>query len=590
MKIIPLFIFILLACAPVNLIGQSKTPDVTEWARKLADPADTNNFYGGTLSKILRKMDSVSAVKFLEDIALEPVAKNPYFIARYNCTKAGNDPRLKYQFPYSPTPENEIKKNEITKLMEVAMHKAYESGDDHLAIFVSTIYGNFMSHFGNMELAVMYLMNTADLYEKIKSSAPYEIYYVLGELLWKVKEYPESIQYSKRALIALKTSESTEQEYFGLMFNNTIGLAFHRMEEYDSAFIYYKKGLALAEKIENSTWIGIISGNMAQIYFVQGKYATALPIFMMDYESSQKVGYADNAANSLQWAAKTNLVLGNKSLALAQIREAFALLKTWPNTANYRKNASHTASEIFEALGKTDSAYYYSSRYAMLHDSLERVAYRSSVDISKLRLTNERSRYNIQNLEREKDSQLQKRNYIIGGILLISALVLLLISRQGQKLKYTSRIAHSEKKVLEEEMESARTQMKLFTQSIVEKTTLIEKLQKQKVVKEVVTAEDEELIEELSRQTILTEDDWINYKKVFEKIHPQFFEKLKNRVQDITMADRRLAALTRLQFTTHQMAAVLGISSNSVFKAKQRLRKRLELETDQEAEEFIGGI
>ena len=590
MKMIALLLLIFLTCAPGKVIGQSKTPDVTEWAKKLADPADTENAAYFSLSGILKASDTTFTLNFLEQLGQQSVAKNPFFIARYNCLNVGENPHLKYYTPYYSTPKNDLVKNKITRLMEVAMQKAYETGDDHLAVFVSAIYGGHMDRLGNIEMAVMYLMNTADLYEKLHLSAPFKVYHVLGEMLWRVKEYPASIQYSKRALIALKNSESKEQEYYGLMLNNTIGLGFHRMGEYDSAFTYYNRGLALAKKIHNTTWEGIISGNMAQIYFIQGKYDLALPLFMMDYDSSKKVSYLDNAGNSLQWAAKTNLALGNTSLALAQVRRSLVLLRTWTNTANYRKNACLTASEIFEALGNNDSAYFYSARYAVLHDSLERSIYKSSIDISRLRLNNERSRYNIQNLEKEKNSQLQERNYIIGAILLISALVLLLISQRGQKIKYRSRITHSENQRLEEEMESAKKQMNLFTQSIVEKTNLIEKLQRQNVAKEVVTEEDKELIEDLSRQTILTEDDWINYKTIFEKLHPQFFEKLRNRVQNITMAERRIAALTRLHFTTHQMAAVLGISPNSVIKAKQRLRNRLRLETDKEAEEFIKGI
>jgi DNA-binding CsgD family transcriptional regulator len=38
------------------------------------------------------------------------------------------------------------------------------------------------------------------------------------------------------------------------------------------------------------------------------------------------------------------------------------------------------------------------------------------------------------------------------------------------------------------------------------------------------------------------------------------------------------------------MAAVLGISPNSVIKGKQRLRQRLNLQTDQQAEEFINKL
>jgi DNA-binding CsgD family transcriptional regulator len=47
-------------------------------------------------------------------------------------------------------------------------------------------------------------------------------------------------------------------------------------------------------------------------------------------------------------------------------------------------------------------------------------------------------------------------------------------------------------------------------------------------------------------------------------------------VPDITPAEQRMAAFSRLHLNTKQMASMLGISPDSVYKIKQRLRKRLQ--------------
>jgi DNA-binding CsgD family transcriptional regulator len=95
------------------------------------------------------------------------------------------------------------------------------------------------------------------------------------------------------------------------------------------------------------------------------------------------------------------------------------------------------------------------------------------------------------------------------------------------------------------------------------------------------------LIEELSEQSILTEDDWQRFKTLFGKLYPGIFEKINKHVNNITQAEQRMAALTLLHLTTKQMAAVLGISPNSVIKAKHRMRDRFNLQTDKEVEDFI---
>ena len=68
MKMIALLLLIFLTCAPGKVIGQSKTPDVTEWAKKLADPADTENAAYFSLSGILKASDTTFTLNFLEQI------------------------------------------------------------------------------------------------------------------------------------------------------------------------------------------------------------------------------------------------------------------------------------------------------------------------------------------------------------------------------------------------------------------------------------------------------------------------------------------------------------------------------------------
>lgn len=101
------------------------------------------------------------------------------------------------------------------------------------------------------------------------------------------------------------------------------------------------------------------------------------------------------------------------------------------------------------------------------------------------------------------------------------------------------------------------------------------------------SVEKQELASAIAGITILTEDDWDRFKTLFEKMHPAFFMKLQERVKDITAAELRMAALTRLQLSTHQIASILGISANSVYKTKQRLRQRLNLDPETSMEEKI---
>jgi DNA-directed RNA polymerase specialized sigma24 family protein len=51
-----------------------------------------------------------------------------------------------------------------------------------------------------------------------------------------------------------------------------------------------------------------------------------------------------------------------------------------------------------------------------------------------------------------------------------------------------------------------------------------------------------------------------------------------------------MAALTRLNLNSKQMASMLGISVDSVHKTKQRLRQRMHIQNEELLEETLAGL
>ena len=559
------------------------------WVDRLSSTDDPNNAWFDSLSIQLAKYDSAGVFAFLQQLQQSAGVNNKYFTARFNCLKTGHI-YTKNLSVSDVLQQPETVKQEVKKLMTSAINAAYECNDDYLIAFVSGCYGSIMLSLGETEPAVMYITNSIDLNEKINIPGKKQMYIALGEIMWRIREYDKCIGYTQKGLSELLTSTMDKQgkELFTMFCSNTLGLAYQKLGRYDSAFFYYNKALQAQAKVDRPAWKGIISGNMAQIYFAQGKYETALPLFKTDYALSKQYELYDNAGNALQWTARNSLALGKKDSALLQIREAFGLLQKGPQ-ANYLRNAYYTASEIFKALNNNDSSFYYSGMYNKIHDSIERVIYQSSVNIARLRLADQKNRYNILNLQKEKQEQIKQRNYIIGGIIAASCFVLLLISRRNQKLRFKQQLDEQEKLRIDQEMQAAKEQLQMFTQNLVEKTEFIEKLERQ-MQESNASAGQQETLSTLSSLTILTEEDWDKFKQLFEKIYPLFFQHLKSKAPDITLAEQRMAALTRLQLTTRQMASMQGISPDSVHKTRQRLRQRMGVSNDTNLEEFFSSI
>lgn len=568
---------------------QSTSSSIKVWVDRFSSTDDPYNNWYDSLATQLAKYDSAGVFAFLQQLQQSDGVNNKYFTARLNCLKTAHL-YLKNLTVSGVLQQTETVKREIKALMTEAMNAAYECNDDHLIAFVSGCYGSLMLSLGETEPAVTYLTNAIDLNKKIKRKGMEGMYIALGEIMWSIREYEKCISYTQLGLFSLvsATKDTFVQDLYTMFCSNTIGLAFQKLGRYDSAFFYYNRALQVQPKADRPVWKGIISGNMGQVYFLQGKYETALPLFETDYTLSKQYELYDNAGNARQWSAKTNLVLGKKEIALPQVREAFELLQRAPQ-ANYLRNAYYTASEIFKVLNNADSSFYYSGLYDHIHDSIERVIYQSGVNIARLRLAEEKNRFGILKLQQEKKEQVRQRNIIIIGILVLSSFALLFISKRNQKLKYREQLNEKEKLIISQEMQAAKEQLHMFTQSLIEKTDLIEKLEQQ-MQENNSSAGQQESISILSSLTILTDDDWDKFKMLFEKLYPLFFQHLKTKAPDISLAEQRMAALTHLHLTTRQMASMQGISPDSVHKTRQRLRQRLSVSNETNLEEFLRNV
>lgn len=93
---------------------------------------------------------------------------------------------------------------------------------------------------------------------------------------------------------------------------------------------------------------------------------------------------------------------------------------------------------------------------------------------------------------------------------------------------------------------------------------------------------------ELIKQHLVSEQDrWNVFEANFDMIHENFFRKLRKSYPQLTSADLRLCALLRLNLPTKDIAKMLYISIRGVDSARYRLRKKLELGSDEDLSLFM---
>jgi hypothetical protein len=99
-----------------------------------------------------------------------------------------------------------------------------------------------------------------------------------------------------------------------------------------------------------------------------------------------------------------------------------------------------------------------------------------------------------------------------------------------------------------------------------------------------------EHLNRLINATLLTEEDWREFRQLFDKVYPGFLIRLKDKMPDLNPAEIRLLALTKLQLAPKEMAAMLGIGYEAIRKSRQRLRKKINLPEEGTLDELVGLI
>lgn len=81
--------------------------------------------------------------------------------------------------------------------------------------------------------------------------------------------------------------------------------------------------------------------------------------------------------------------------------------------------------------------------------------------------------------------------------------------------------------------------------------------------------------------------DWEFFKNSFKELNPNFLNKLTELHPDLSKSDLRLLILIRIGYTQKEIASILNIASESVKKARTRVRKKLNLSEVEKLNEYL---
>lgn len=485
------------------------------------------------------------------------------------------------------------------------------------------------SEIGQFYKAIDIYFKTLD-YGIQMSVLPYEIHSLMriGILHQELNNYDTSKRYLKEAVAKAKSGDSWRNGSLAMVelgnLENTLG-------NKDTAAFHYQEAINWLRNKKSIHSIPALLSNIGDIYKDQEKLKEALEAKKEAIALADSLNNSVFAINGLVELAIIQRMLGDFEGSLSSLENASDRMLNTSIVNTSRFNALNLIAENYYLLGdykKSAEFAYQSYRMALENESwagaekgLE-ILTEANIKLNRLQdaienqkellgirdsIINEERIKNIQEfdaiyslskkeqeialLEVESEQRKIIQTVLIAGVLGILVIAFLIIRIQYFRIQRRDiRLENEElkRKELQKDLDFKNKQLVTKSLNILQKKELILDM-KEKVQK----FRDEGSIRELSKlsnqidYSFSLDKDWDDFKLYFEEVHINFYNTLKTSYNDLTPNELKLSALIKLNFSSKEMADILGISPDSVKKARYRLRKKLGLSKDDNLVDFM---
>ncbi len=462
-----------------------------------------------------------------------------------------------------------------------------ENGYAELLFYV----GSELQRLKKFQDAYPYLYKTAIILENSTQHFDFEcrFYEVMGHSYYFFGRYVQAENTLKKGL---NCDGVTKPERINMY--NTVGLIHRDLGQLDLAETDFRKAIEIAGEIDHEAWYGVLSGNLGLLYYQQGDYQQAVNYCTVDYEISKSNEQWGSAINALCLLMRIDLMDGNFRTAAEKLHtldSLFLLDGSMENRLSYYR----ARTDYLEKTGEYREALDSYRMYRAVQDSMARARNLVNINNTEFQIQFERKQSEIRLLEQTRKTD---RIRIYSLILLVVTVViaaLLMIRQISKRRKREKELLELRNQRIQEDLSRAESELRTVVSNLMDKNTAIqelndeiEKIQHDRDDK--AEKEKEQLTDRLQSFTLLTDEDWLDFKRLFEKLYPGFFEYFQTQHSDITNAEMRLAALIRLNLENLEMSKALGISPDSVRKTNLRLRKKLRIEDQKDLYHLIHSI
>lgn len=461
----------------------------------------------------------------------------------------------------------------------------------------------------------------------------------IGNNYYMLLDYGEALKYYLESYKVAATYLDGKQTMIVL---NNIAILYSKEKKYDKANKHFNKAFVLAKKYNDSLKMGLYSMNLGLLANEENKLSQARDFFNKslrftktpEIRISTMVGlYKNDLLQGNSQLARLNakklistikneqnndnridllLIIAKSYLKENDLVEALK----WTNSIFAEKPDLEKKIELYDLLS---IIYYRLKSYNLAFQYKDSIVLSNkifnTIKNGKLFESSE-VKFQIQNykekiIEKENRIKYQRRlfYFIILIIIFVIIILLLLFRNFSIKVKQKELLAKREQQLITIKLEKEKAEKFLLTEK--EKTALLEKerleneiqLKNQKILSRVLYISGrnqllQDILKSLStlpasggnttiindiqalKEHLRTDDNWENYIRHFDEVNQGFIKKLTKKHPELTATDIRYISYVYMNLDTKEIATMLNITPAACRKRKERIEKRLELESD----------
>ncbi len=488
---------------------------------------------------------------------------------------------------------NSVKQNYLKLIKGIQSNEDYSFKQENLLALVYQSLAGFLllEEENKGRFALRYYLKSEMLFKKIgyeKASMSFQALSNLGEFYLRMREYSTSMFYLNQAE---KHIEKEKWNWSKINFYNNKGLCFGYMRESQKAIESYKRILDFVSEEKDRVWFGISHGNQAAELYKLKRLNEADSCLQIDLDYSLKYNERQSAFETL--CLLMDIASKNKNFEKAAYYDS-EILKMKDLLENKRLQQTYylkKAIYLFES-GKHKEAYIFYNKGIEIKNELQKKLKKNQILTGAREFELELKQARMDKLNLEKENSIFQRNLFLVILLLSLVTVYFVFKSISANNKRKENELKFKQELLQKELQTAEKELSLFKENRSKQNEFIESIKSElESLKSENTSFDKmEFIEKLNNSVIVTQQDWLQFSTLFNQVHPKFIDLLKQNFSQLPANEVRILVLTKLDYSTKEMASMLGVSLDAIHKSRYRLRKKLELPEEDNFSNLIENI